>query len=357
LDVVNWEKLKTGRTPCWKKDTSWNLPDGAIVVLDEAHKQCSGPESKSGELMARLKGYPVKVILVSATMAASPLQMRHSGYLLDLHKWNNASWHKWIRDNGCWYDSDDHYWRTLKGSKAVAKMAEINKSISDRLLYLKLAEIPGFPETVIRCKLYDLDKRDTEEINDSYADMSERMKTKGASKLAEVNKARERTEMLKTGLLAELTADSVADGNSVVVFLNYREPLFRLKSLLNDAGVGNISTIYGGQDTGDSTKNRDRDIAMFQDNTNHVCLAMSQAGSVAVSLHDVRKERPRISYITPSYSAPDVRQCLGRISRMGGTPTVQTFVLAAGTAEERVYRSITAKLKNIDALNDGDLEV
>jgi hypothetical protein len=50
-----------------------------------------------------------------------------------------------------------------------------------------------------------------------------------------------------------------------------------------------------------------------------------------------------------------MRQCLGRIHRVGGSKVVQTFVLIAGTIEEKVQKSITNKLACLDTLNDGDL--
>lgn len=362
LDVTNWEKLKTGKTVCWDKDKGWQLPAGSIVVLDEAHKQCSGEDSKSGELMARLNCYPVKIVMVSATMAASPLQMRHSGYLLGLHKWNKFDYHRWLKSQDCWYDSGSRHWYPPGGNKGLEVMSGIRALISDRMLAMKLSEIPNFPETLIQCKLYDLDDRATEEINAAYAEMSERMKKPGASPLAERNKARERTEMLKTGLLAELIADGVEAGNSAATFLNYREPLFRLQELLKSKGLNNISMVYGGQDTGDSTKNRDKEILAFRNDTNPVCLAMAQAGGIAISLHPLASTgRPRVSLINPSYSASDVRQCLGRVHRMSGSPSVQTFVLVANSVEERVYKAVSAKLKNIDTFNEGltdeDLEI
>jgi hypothetical protein len=353
LGVLNWERLKTNKTPFWH-DLRWHLPIGTPVVLDEIHKGASGPESQTGRAAAMLKAYGFPVIMVSATLASSPLQMRHTGYLMGLHDWNDRAWKTWLEAHGCWYDRDYRYWRTPSGKKGKATMSDLNRQMSDSLLYCRLEDIPGFPESVLEVKLYNLEDRETSEIQAAYADMSARMKKAGASELAETNKARERIEMVKTSLFAELIKDGLAQDKSVVVFLNYREPLARLRKLLSDAKIENVSMIYGAQDTGASTINRDHEIKMFQENVNHVCLAMSQSGSVAISLHDVKKERGRISYISPSFSASDTKQCLGRIHRIGGTPVVQIFVLAANTIEERVYSKIKGKLQNIKCLIDTD---
>jgi SNF2 family DNA or RNA helicase len=64
-----------------------------------------------------------------------------------------------------------------------------------------------------------------------------------------------------------------------------------------------------------------------------------------------------VSLINPSFSAVHVKQAMGRIHRAGGTKSVQRFILAAGTLEERVYRKVQAKIGNIGLLNDGDLSI
>jgi hypothetical protein len=82
---------------------------------------------------------------------------------------------------------------------------------------------------------------------------------------------------------------------------------------------------------------------------------MTAAGGTGLSLHDDKKERPRASLITPGVSASEFRQALGRIHRVGGTPVVQTIVLASGTIEERVYEAIQRKTTGIDSVNGVNL--
>ena len=112
-----------------------------------------------------------------------------------------------------------------------------------------------------------------------------------------------------------------------------------------------ISVIHGDQ----KPEERQAEIDRFQNNESTVMLAMIQAGGVGISLHDVKKERPRASLLTPGFNASETVQALGRIWRAGGTPTTQQFVLAANTIETRVHERVSAKLNNISALNDGDM--
>jgi SNF2 family DNA or RNA helicase len=121
---------------------------------------------------------------------------------------------------------------------------------------------------------------------------------------------------------------------------------------LTERKILNVTQIHGKQ-TGKST--RDDGIDAFQSTVNHVCVAPSQAGGSGVNLHDVLQQRQRVAFISPSFSSVQMLQCLGRIHRDGGTACIQTFVLAAGTLEEKVYRSLRRKLGNIKTLNDGDL--
>ena len=111
-------------------------------------------------------------------------------------------------------------------------------------------------------------------------------------------------------------------------------------------------SIYGGQKEAE----RQAGIDAFQDNRVHVMVGMLAACSVAVSLHDVKHERRRVSLISPGYSAPEFVQALGRIRRVGGTVATQYIVLAADTVEEKVGKTIERKLGNLSALSDKDLE-
>lgn len=356
--VLNWEKIRTNKTQ-WFDGKAWHLPEGCVVILDEAHKGLSGADTATGKAVALLKGYSsVSKILMSATPAATPLHLRHTGYLLDLHTWGPASWSQFLKSNNCYFDRAIHNWRAPRGMKLATTMADINKRVSDKVLYMRIDDIPGFPECQLQCELLDLDSALTaEQINAVWAEASERMKKPGASQQAEKNKAMERTEALKIPLYADLVRARLAEGLSVCVFLNYREPLFRLQALLGEVGVTNVSMVFGAQDTGDSTKNRDAEIAKFQANENHVCLLTTGSGGVGISLHDLKHERARMAYLNPGNNASDIVQALGRIRRAGGTDVVQSFVLAADTVEEKTYRNLKDKMRSIEALVDKDLDL
>lgn len=85
-------------------------------------------------------------------------------------------------------------------------------------------------------------------------------------------------------------------------------------------------------------------------------LSMISAGGVGISLHDQTGDAPRVSIISPGFSAVELRQALGRIHRSGGkSPARQYIVFAGGTIEDSVRNAVRNKLNKLDLLNDGDM--
>lgn len=193
-------------------------------------------------------------------------------------------------------------------------------------------------------------------------------------------KARQRVELLKADTLVELGIDFLEQGKSVVIFVNFIETLEYLqkqfqskgkqyfnhdkKGLNGDKkitfkkrgnqkeGVDGISIIRGGQ----STEVRQREIDLFQSNNNRLIIASMGSGRESISLHDLDGNHPRVSLISPSWSAQDLIQALGRIHRAEGkSKCLQYLIYCAGTIEDRICEIIQQKVKTINAINDGDL--
>ena len=85
-------------------------------------------------------------------------------------------------------------------------------------------------------------------------------------------------------------------------------------------------------------------------------LVSVKAGGGGLSLHDLHGGHPRIALISPSYSAVEMRQVIGRIWRDDAkTKGIQKLICVANTVEEKVYHSVMNKLDNLDLINDGML--
>jgi superfamily II DNA or RNA helicase len=154
--------------------------------------------------------------------------------------------------------------------------------------------------------------------------------------------------------MVEMIEDWFDEGISPVVFVNFTDTVEAIEKQLkkNKKFNGLISKIVGGQ----TDKQRQSDIDGFQNDTKRIMIANLAAGNAGISLHDLNGKFPRGSVISPSYSAINMLQALGRIHRANGkTPCIQKIMFASDTIEEQACRRVQAKLNNLEALNDGDL--
>lgn len=361
-DVVNPEKLVASRNnPYYDNGDGWRVGDApALLVVDEIHRGCSGIDSKQTLMVARWcnKLHPGnKVLAMSATPFETPLKLRALGYLMGFHKFVRNSFYDWMRAHGCgmvnigWGRTRRQIFEfTRDRKKAEEIMRIIRHDMGDRFMSVGPDEIPGFPDEVKEVVLVDLAKKDHDALVKAYAEMPERIQHMSEDDMVKMLRLRQQAEFCKAETMAQMACDLVEDGNSVFVMVNFTDARTRIEEYLKSKGM-KYASIYGGQ----NEKERQGGIDAFQDNRVHVIIGMAAACSVALSLHDERHARPRVSLISPGYSASEFSQGLGRIRRVGGTTAVQKIVLAAGSVEERVGRAIERKMSNLAALTDRDL--
>lgn len=374
LDVINPENLIASKKQQWySHEDGWkNIPPGpALLVFDEIHRSCSGvykrtAGSKKGSgckqalMVARWVNRSTpghKVLAMSATPADSPLKMQVIGYLMGFHDFLIGSFYNWCRANGCSFVEKNRAGQmalefTRNRTKATEIMKGIRAKMGDRFISIGPGEIPGFPEETVETVLVDLAKDDHDALVKAYEEMPKNIREirPGTDEMVKLLRLRQQAEFAKAEAIAQMAADAVEDGNSVFVCVNYTTARLRIEDYLSKHSVP-FANIYGGQ----NEKGRQLGIDAFQDNRIHVMVGMSSACGVALSLHDVKHERPRVSLISPNYSVSELTQALGRIRRVGGTTATQKIVLAAGSVEERVKRALDRKKMALDALVDGDL--
>ena len=145
----------------------------------------------------------------------------------------------------------------------------------------------------------------------------------------------------------DMIEEGLEDGMSVVVFVNFTETLRAIAKRLNTL------CIFDGK-TKDEV--RQQSVDDFQSGKEKVILVNIASGGAGLSLHDIHGINPRLTLISPSYSAVLMRQATGRVWRENArSKSVQKIVFVAGTIEEQVCDNVKEKLKNLDLLNDGDL--
>jgi SNF2 family DNA or RNA helicase len=210
--------------------------------------------------------------------------------------------------------------------------------------------LEDFPENTVLAEAFDLPETEAaEEAEEAFEELEN--SEEGASDenpLTVSLRARQASELAKMPIFADLTAESLEEGNHVVCFLNFTESLEALGDQLRKKKIE--YAVIAGND-----KDRDGVIKNFQENKTPVLLVMIQAGGVGISLHDLHGT-PRTSLISPPYSTVELKQALGRIHRAGAkSKAVQRIIFAAGTIEESVCRKLKSKLRNLDALLDGPI--
>jgi hypothetical protein len=307
-----------------------------------------------------MDGY--KTLLLSATTATNPLEMKAFGFATTLH--NLVNYRHFITDSGAYVGRFGGYQIDLGSQRTVEAMANIHNrlfneyKVSSRMTRKMFDKI--FPDNHVMAECFDMGTN-TDKINRVYEQMEAELAALEESSVnysehhfAIMTKARRMAELLKVPTMVEMIEDWFDEGISPVVFVNFTDTVDAIIKQLskNKKFDGLIAKIVGGQ----SDKVRQADIEGFQNDTKRIMIANLAAGNAGVSLHDLNGKFPRGSVISPSYSAINLLQALGRIHRAEGkTQCIQKIMFADKTIEVEACKRVQCKLNNLEALNDGDL--
>lgn len=349
LDVEEKEdkkgkKVKKERDPneeadCDNKYTfQWaHMPQDLVVIFDESHR-CKNRRTLNSILLYTLCKSVAKVLMISATVCDSLDNFSLTGFALGLYN-KLDDLHNWLR--------------TIENNPNDNPMKTINGVIfNDYASRMKIRDLGRlFPDNQIVAECYDMDV--AEEIEREYKLIEaevERLHNKeinSASALAAILYARMRIEMLKVPTYVEEAQKYLAEENSVAIFVNFTQTLTAIADRLNTTTV-----IHGQQ----SKAERDKAIKDFVSDKSQVIVCNMRSGGVGISLHDINGNYPRVSIISPGWSAQDILQALGRIHRANGkTPVRQRIMFCKNTIEEKVCHNMKERIKNIAMLNDGDM--
>jgi hypothetical protein len=368
--LINYEKLIRGNTEHLSfkdgkdngpSDYTINFPKNSLVILDEVHK-CKSATSKNSDFLIKLKMDGYKSLLLSASAATNPLEMKAFGFATTLH--NLTSYRQFITDSGAYVGRYGGFQIDLQSQKTVEAMSNIHDKlfnlykVSSRMTRKMFDKI--FPDNHVMVECFDMGTN-TDKINRVYQQMESELAALEESSVnysqhhfAIMTKARRMAELLKVPTMVEMIEDWYDEGISPVVFVNFTDTVEAIEKQLakNRKFDGKIARIVGGQ----SDKVRQKDIELFQSDDKRIMIANLAAGNAGVSLHDLNGNFARGAIISPSYSAINLLQALGRIHRAEGkTKCIQKVMFAAGTIEEEACKRVQSKLNNLECLNDGDL--
>lgn len=349
--VINYERLRAGNTGLGKfvnKDFVWKIDSPFLIIWDEFHC-CKAQDSLNAKMALAAK--PLINLMLSATVASSPLEMRALGHLLGLHD-GHRGFFQWAANFGM----KRGRWNNLVYTGGEAGLLRLHSKIfPEKGARMKVADLGDrMKETLISADCYDLDEAG--DVAQVYADMrtelDELAKTvagdsKKKSMLTILLRGLQRAELLKVPLFVELAENAVEENASVVVFVNFRATMDAICSRLKTNCV-----VHGTQ----SEEERNKAIDDFTADRERVIVVQIKAGGTGTNLNDQHGDHPRVALISPSFSMVTMKQALGRVARVNNkTASIQRIIYAAGTPEEKACTAVRAKIKNLGALTDGDL--
>ena len=347
--ITNYEAIKTGKTEYLKKDSSgeytWNLPSNAILIFDEVHR-CKNKDTLNAKLLIASKKANVPIVCLSATIADNPTQLYAVGSVLELYGYRQYS--SWLRSLGGRYNEREMRYEFTKDS-LVKVNTQIFPSKGHRISIKDLGDL--FPETRILPETFTVSEATQKAVNELYniintalGSLKEKEAKDKGHHLTDLLRARQEIELLKIPVFLELAEDALAENNSVVIIVNFTETLQALAKKLNTKCV-----IHGSQ----TAQERQKNIEDFQSDKEKVIILNIRSGGVGVSLHDLNGNHPRVSLISPSWSAQDIVQAVGRVWRAGGkSHSIQKIVYCANTVEEGICDRMKYKIDNINTINE-----
>jgi len=361
--VLNYESVKTGKYKeigVWKKISrtsnreyfQWNIPKNTLVVFDESHR-LKGHGTQNSEIAMQAKKQGYTILCCSATNAINPIELKTVGFITGLYK--SGKWTNFLREHGC---EQGRFGWEFSGDKDVLKKLHADLFL-DRGVRVRREDIKGFPDSEVIAQAYDIDEQSEKELKKIYEEMDRELTNLRAicknTKEYKINamtimlRARQQAELIKVPLFVEMAEDAIENGMSVVLFVNFSETVRALSKRLE------TNCVVWGENKGNE---RETHIADFQADKKRVIIVNIKAGGAGLSLHDLNGNYPRMALISPTPSAVDLRQALGRVWRDGGkTKSLQKIIFAANTVEEEVCEKVKLKLTSLDTINDGDVSI
>lgn len=336
LERIEYQKPIPNKIGQTKKVVQYfwnNLPNDIIFVWDEAHR-CKNSTTLNYKMLKTLQQQKnINIILLSATLSDKIKNFRIAGYVLGLYR-RPKDYGQWLRRIG-------------GGMKEIHNF--IFPHYAARMRIKDLGDI--FKNNKVNSESYDMGEDAEKEIQEMYDVIEEetkrlkKLEDNSGSGLARMLYARMRIEQLKIPTFLKIAREKLQIGKSVAIFINFTNTLLTLKEELKTECV-----IYGEQ----TMEDRNSNIHNFTNDKERVIICNIRSGGVGISLHDTIGVYPRESIISPSFSAQDIIQVLGRLHRANGkTDVVQNIVYCKNTVEERICASMAEKINNIANLNDG----
>lgn len=366
--VVNIEafRYKEGKYYTFTREIINWVNEGKIdlIALDEIHRNAS-PSSKQGQQVLEVKKKITRNI-EWIPMTGTPITSKPTDVFLPLrlvNGHNSSSYYMWGQEFCVYGGFGDH---EIVGYKNMDKLKQMLQPNMLRRLKKDILDLPPkiryteyIENTQFQKKMYDF------VIEDLKARKPTIVKTRNPMtellKLRQVNGSPELidhslniddkylSKNAKLTRLLELVDEIVANGEKVIIFSNWVEPL---RTLYKFVSKRYKTCCYTGTMKADAREQHKR---VFMNNPNYPVM-LGTVGAMGVS-HTLTVARNIIFYDEP-WNPSDREQCEDRCHRPGTTQSVNIYTLITkDTVDEAVHKILSTKEGVANYIVDNELDI
>jgi SWI/SNF-related matrix-associated actin-dependent regulator 1 of chromatin subfamily A len=315
-----------------------------LVVLDESHYVKSRGALRTRLVNEKLARVPRRLILSGTPVMNEPQEIRTQLAFVHPDEWSDTAWFGRRFQQPWKYGSPD------VREQVLARLRQYLDGVM--LRREKRQALPDLPEKhlhVTRLALPEEARRAYEQQEDEFRDYlhdhEDDALTRGMAETAgHLEHLKQAVLVGKLPLIVAQLQEWLAEGEKLVVFCHYREPI---KALAKELAEHGVVTLTG------STKPEDRatSVERFQkDPEVKVFIGQTVAAGVAVTLTAAR----RAVFCDLEWNPALHRQAMDRIHRKTQTRDVEVhFFLAEDTVEEDIAEVLEEKTEMMDMLLEG----
>lgn len=358
-EFMHYEALRLGKAPhlCsletdgrGRRFFRWYADrDRSLVIWDEAHALAGSGFGGSGAWSLQAKcGYAAAVagykqLFLSGTIADSPMKLRVVGAALRILRPEAGPFTDFCLRHGAVNGVNGWF---MPRSRPLDSLHAV---LSPAMVRLRTGDIAGWAGQQAGLEWIGVDDLAGFLTLQGEALAAARRLRAGERLEGEDHPTRilRRVELAKVPALAALAQQHIDEGRSVVILLNFRDPVLQLAGLLKTDCL-----VLGGQ-----PEENQASVARLQSDRSRVLVGTMASGGQSLSMHDITGVHPRSLLTVPSMNPVIFRQTTGRCARAGSrSPTLLRICLVAGSPmDEGVGQSLLGKLDRLDSLH-GDPE-
>lgn len=319
-----------------------SVNDFDMIVFDECHK-AKGYSSAQGKNLLNVQS-DYMIAMTGTLIMNNPLDSYVPLAWIGIERKNNVTRFK---QTYCTFDSN------TKGRIVGFKNLDLLKDEIESCSLRRTKELLNLPSKTIINELIEMEdthRKFYDSVKKGIKEECDKIDLKGNNVLSLVTRLRQATscpsvltsqdiESSKIERATDLVSEIVSNGDKVVIFSNFKEPIYRLQELLKE-----YNPLIGTGDMKDEDVSKNVD--MFQTHDEYkVFLGTTQKMGTGITL----TAASYMIFIDCPWTSALQEQCEDRIHRIGSTKPVFIYrLICQGTIDEMVAKLIDRK----EALSD-----